>query len=264
MQDEHTGAGRLEGKTALISGTAGGQGRSAAVIFAREGARVFGADLDAEGNAETAALLAAEGLAMTATGPVDLADPEQVTAWVNGAVAESGRIDVLYNNAGLPRFAPFAEMEVADYHFTMRNELDVVWLSCRTAWRHLVAGGGGSIVNVGSIAALTGSRGLPQAAHAAAKGAVLALTRQLAAEGGPYGIRVNSVSPGVIATPTVQAQIDSLGDRAPFNGMIAQAYDRKPGLPSDPVRAALFLASDDARWVSGTNLVVDGGATVVI
>ena len=264
MPKSHPETGRLAGKTVLISGTAGGQGRSAAAVFAQEGARVFGADLDAEGNAETAALLEAEGLSMTATGPVDLADPEQVTTWIDGAVAETGRIDVLYNNAGVPRFAPFAEMDLADYHFTIRNELDVVWLSCQAAWGHLVAGGGGSIVNVSSIAALTGSRGLPQSAHSAAKGAVLALTRQLAAEGGPHGIRVNSVSPGVIATPTVQAQIDDLGDGAPFIGMIAQAYDRKPGLPSDPVQAALFLASDEARWISGANLVVDGGATVVI
>ena len=111
-----------------------------------------------------------------------------------------GRIDVLYNNASLPRFAPFAEMSDEDYLFTIQNELHLVWRACQIAWPHLAAIGG-AIVNIGSGAGIQGVRALPQAAHAAAKGAVIALTRQLAAEGIAVGVRVNSVSPGVMAHP---------------------------------------------------------------
>ena len=170
-------------------------GRVTARLMAREGAAVVGCDLNPEGAAETARLVDAEGGAIDSSAPVDLGDRSDVEAWVEGAVARHGRIDVLYNNASMPRFAPFAEQSDEDYLFTIDNELHLVWRACQVAWPHL-AEVGGAIVNIGSGAGLAGVRTLPQAAHAAAKGAVLALTRQLAAEGIAVGIRVNSVSPG--------------------------------------------------------------------
>src|ERR1700761_9653099 len=112
--------GRLEGKVVLISGTGGGQGRVAASIFAREGAKVVGGDIDAARADATAEEVREQGYEMISGGGVDLADPEQARAWVQGAVDAYGRIDVLYNNASLPRFAPFPEMSPGDYEFTFR------------------------------------------------------------------------------------------------------------------------------------------------
>ena len=154
-------------------------------------------------------------------------------------------------------------MSDEDYRFTMRNELDLVWLASQVAWPHLAVAGG-AIVNIGSGAGIQGVRSLPQAAHAAAKGAVIALTRQLAAEGVAVGIRVNSVSPGVMATPPVLAMIDAVG-RTRAGDAGDPAHDRwQPGDPLAVAYAGLYLASDEARWVTGVNLNVDGGASAMM
>ena len=180
--------GRLEGKRAFISGTGGGIGRAAAVSCAREGAHVVGCDLDPETSAETVSLVRAEGGRMDAIAPVDLATEEGAGRWVREAVALTGGIDVLVNNASAIRFGPVDTLSFADWSFTIRHELDIVFLVTRAAWPHLVAGGGGSIVNVASITASRGAFFMPQNAHGAAKGGVLALTYQLVVEGGPHGI----------------------------------------------------------------------------
>ncbi|HTH05026.1 MAG TPA: SDR family oxidoreductase, partial [Ilumatobacteraceae bacterium] len=166
-------------------------------LFAGEGAVVVGSDLDTAGAAQTEQLVEQDGYSIDSTAPVDLGSRPAIERWIGDAAAKHGRIDVLYNNASLPRFAPFGRMSDEDYRFTLRNELDLVWLASQVAWPHLAVTGG-AIVNIGSGAGIQGVRSLPQAAHAAAKGAVIALTRQLAAEGVAVGIRVNSVSPGVM------------------------------------------------------------------
>lgn len=251
--------GRLSGKVALITGTGGGQGRAAALVFAREGAVVVGCDLKTDGDAETAALVREAGGVMTVPGhPVDLADGDQVSAWVTGAVAEHGGVDVLYNNASAPGpFVPLADGDAAWWSFTLRNELDVVYHACHEVWPHLVARGGGSIVTTASGSAIVGFPG-GHAAHAATKAGVLGLTRQLAVEGGPYGIRVNAISPGVIETPGTAAQLAMPGAR---EAMSAVSPLGRIGRPEEVAAAALFLASDEASFVTGANLVVDGGWT---
>lgn len=251
--------GRLEDKIVLLTGIGSGMGRVTAQLFAREGAVVVGCDLNAEGAAETVRLIEQEGGRIEATTPLDLGDRDAVRMWIEDAAQRHGRIDVLYNNASAPRFAPFAVQPVEDYAFTMRNELDIVWHASQLVWQYLAASGG-TIVNVGSGAGLQGARALPQAAHAAAKGAVIALTRQLAAEGIEAGIRVNSVSPGVMATPPVQAMYDELGENAPVAPIVARTIGGKPGDPLAVAYAGLYLASDEAAWVTGINISVDGGA----
>ena len=188
--------GRLDGKIALITGVGGGMGDAAARMFAAEGARVVGCDLDEAARGVPRQRSGRDGGEITVMGGVDLGDADQARDWVDAAVATYDGIDVLYNNASTQRFGALDELTVEDWDFTMRNELDLVYYTVRAAWPHLKAYGGGSIINVGSIAALRGVEFMPQNAHSAAKGGVIALTLQLVVEGGPYGIRANVVSPG--------------------------------------------------------------------
>ena len=255
--------GRLAGKVVLLTGIGGGQGRAAALLFAREEALVVGCDVDADTAAETVALAKADGLDIASMAPVDLADPVAARRWVEDGLQVHGRIDVVYNNASRPAIAPFPELSLEEYRYTVANELDLVWHVCQASWSHLAASKG-VIINTASIAGLIGTRDLKQAAHVLTKGGIIAFTRQLAAEGAEHGIRANSISPGVIAIPSVQAQIDLLGEDAPMMSMVRTTADGRPGQPEDIAYAALFLASDEARFVNGENLVVDGGATVIL
>ncbi|HLK78774.1 MAG TPA: SDR family NAD(P)-dependent oxidoreductase [Streptosporangiaceae bacterium] len=253
--------GRLDGKRALISGTGGGIGRAAAVLCAREGAHVIGCDLDPDSSAQTVELVRAGGGRMDAIAPVDLATEEGAGRWVQEAVTLAGGIDVLVNNASAIRFGPIDALSFADWSFTIRHELDIVFLVTRAAWPHLVSGGGGSIVNVASITASRGAFFMPQNAHGAAKGGVLALTYQLVVEGGPHGIRVNAVSPAMTETPhTAPLLADPDG---PAASIAARVPLGRWGQPDDVAHAIVFLASDESRHVSGANIPVDGGAAVV-
>jgi meso-butanediol dehydrogenase/(S,S)-butanediol dehydrogenase/diacetyl reductase len=248
---------RLAGKIALITGTGTGIGRTAALTFAREGAKVVGCDLNAAGSAETVALVRAAGGEMTAMAPVDLGDAKAAAAWVDEAVAVYGGIDVLYNNASTQRFGALDELSVEDWDFTIRNELDLVYYTVRAAWKHLIANGGGSVINVGSIAGMRAVEFMPQNAHSAAKGAVIAFTLQLVAEGGRHGIRANLVSPGMTETPNTAPL---LADPSPeFAAVLARNPLGRHGQPQDVVNAALWLASDEASYINGNNIVVDGG-----
>lgn len=257
-----TPSGRLAGKVALITGTAGGQGRAAALLFAAEGAVVVGTDVNADGAKETVELVRAAGGRMDSTHPLDLSDEAGAAAWVDAAAAAHGGIDIVYNNAGATRFSPIAETSYADWSFTVRNELDIVFLVTRQAWPHLIARGGGSVLLVGSTAGLTGSLTNTRIAHTATKGGVVAMTRQLAAEGAAHGIRANCVSPGMIRTPATEG--DLLAPDHPMRSIARAIPLGRIGAPEDVARCALFLASDEAAYVTGANLVVDGGWSAVL
>lgn len=254
-------AGRLAGKVALITGAGAGQGREIAMTFARAGATVIGCDMDEASIEQTRAIADAESLDLHLS-VQDAVDTRMMTDWIDDAAEKFGKIDVLYNNAGAARFAPFGEMSLEDWHFTLKFELDIVFVPTRAAWRHMVAGGGGSIINIGSIAGMRGAQviqGAGNSAHTTAKGGIIALTAQLAAEGAPYGIRVNAISPGPIVTQASQAVIDaSPAFKQLFEGISLLG---RTGTPADVAYAGLFLASDESSFVTGINLPVDGGAT---
>jgi len=253
--------GRLDGKRALVSGTGGGIGRATAVLFAREGAHVVGCDLDPETSAETVRLARETGGRMDAIAPVDLATQDGARRWTDDAAALAGGVDILVNNASAIRFGPIGTLSFADWSFTIRHELDIVFLVTQAAWPHLVAAGGGSVVNVASITASRGAFFMPQNAHGAAKGGVLALTYQLVVEGGPHGIRVNAVSPAMTETPHTSPMLHD--PDGPAASIAARVPLGRWGQPEDVAHAILFLASDEARHVSGANIPVDGGAAVV-
>lgn len=247
---------RLADKRVLITGTGGGQGAAAAATFAAEGARVVGCDV-APGTAEqTAETLRAKGHDVTGA-TVDLADADAAAAWVEDAASALGGIDVLYNNAAGFGFAPFADMSLELWRHVMRVELDIVFHTTQPAWRHLQRTGTASLINTASMSAIRGIAPLGQAAHAAAKGGVVALTKTLAAEGAEHGIRANTMSPGFVKTPATDAAVgDEL--RAFQMGMHLL---RRAGESDEIAQLALYLASDESRWLTGQNISIDGGVT---
>ncbi len=253
--------GRLDGKVTLITGTAGGQGAAAARLFAAEGASVFGCDLDRERAEAVVEEVRASGGEMLCTAPVDLADVLAAEAWVNDAAEAGGGIDILYNNASAPRVGAFTEMTWDDWRFTLRNELDLIFTVTKAAWPHLIARGGGVIINTASVSAHRGARFIEQAAHGAAKGGVLAITRHLAASGAPHGIRANSISPGLIVTPQIAPFLNAPGH--PVHEMHRSHPLGRLGAPEDVARVALFLASDEAAYLNAADLVVDGGQSLI-
>lgn len=253
---------RLSGKIVLITGTASGQGRAAALLFAAEGAVVVGTDLDSDGAADTVEMVRAAGGVMDSTHPLDLGDEENVRTWVDDAAERHGGVDVVYNNAAATRFSPIAETSYEDWTFTLRNELDIVFLVTKHAWPHLIARGGGNVLLVGSTAGITGSTTNTRIAHTAGKGGVVAMTKQLAGEGARHGIRANCVSPGMIATPASTTTL--LSDDHPMRTISRAIPLGRIGTPDDVARCALFLVSDEAAYVTGANLVVDGGWSAVL
>ena len=247
---------RLEGKVVLISGTGGGQGRAAALRFAADGAIIVGCDVSGAADAESAGLVTEAGGIMT-TMVCDLGDPAEAQAWVDRAVSDHGRVDVVSNNASAAKFGSIADLSIDDWRFTIRNELDLVFLTTKFAWPHL-AKRGGAIINVASTAGWQGSRGNGTIAHNATKGGVIAMTRQMALEGAPLGIRANSISPGFIITPGTRAFAENPAVRAQLTNSIPLG---RPGEPEDVVGMAAFLASDEAAFITGADIIIDGGTT---
>ncbi len=254
--------GRLDGKVALITGTGGGQGRAAAVLFAKEGAKVVGCDLKKDGAAETLAMVSDLGGEMVSMAPVDISTEAGANGWVKDAVAAFGGVDILYNNASWARIGPFQTATAEDWHFTVRNELDIVWFVTVAAWPHLIARGGGAIINTASIAGQRGMAFLPQTAHSATKGGVLALTLQFASAGAAHSIRANSISPGLIASPATQVYVDD--PKSAFAQKALANPSGRIGYPEDIAKVALFLASDDSAYVNGVDIVVDGGQSILL
>jgi len=251
---------RLEGKTALITGAGSGMGRVAAVLFAKEGADVIATDISHEGLDETARLVAehAHGSILPLAG--DVSSEDDVRSWVEAGVQRYGALNVLYNNAGIFPDADRSvlEMDEATYRRTLDVNLKGVMLCCKHGIPEIVRAGGGSVINIASFVALMGCT-VPQDAYTASKGAVLALTKSLAVQFGRDHVRVNAICPGPILTPL-------LADLFPNEEEKMKRLNRIPlgrfGLPEDIVYAALYLASDESSWTTGTEFVVDGGITV--
>ena len=250
---------RLEGKVALITGTAGGQGRAAAIRFAQEGALVIGCDIAEQRNRETVASVEAAGGTMTGMAPVDLSDPEQARAWVEGAAAIHGRIDVVYNNASGARFGLVPDLSVEDWKAGMRNELDLVFYVTKFAWPYL-AKQGGVIITTGSTSAHRATQRSGFAAHCAAKGAVVALSRVFATDGAPDGIRAVTISPGPIHSPALERNYLSKVPGAE-QILIGKLLANRIGTPEDVAGLAVFVASDEAAWLTGVDILLDGGYT---
>jgi len=252
---------RLAGKVALVTGVGSGIGQCCALMFARQGARVIGCDIDAAAAEATLALARDEGLAFDSLQPCDLTDPEQSRRLVDYAVELHDGIDILVNAAAFGAFAWIEEMDYQKHwRKTLAGELDLVFLLCQAAWPVLKRNGG-SIINFASANAWMALEGSPALAHCAGKGGVLAMTRQLAMEGGPHRIRANSISPGLIETNATRSHI--AGDPAFLQVALKQQMLRqRVGQPEDIGWAAIYLASEEASWVTGSDLRVDAGATV--
>ena len=249
----------LDGKVALITGAATGIGRASALLFARAGARVALVDQRAPELQRTVAEVAGAGGSAV---PVvaDLARPEDCAAVVAAAVAAHGRLDVVFNNAGVGTIVVGGSVETISLeHWDLAQDVNVraIYLVSRAAVPHLRAAGGGAIVNTASVSAFESRPERPSHAYAASKGAVLSLTRAMAVSYGRDRIRVNAICPGVIRTRLTADIVDRAAQAAAEGRGIPIG---RVGEPEDIARCALFLASDDASWITGTQIVVDGGA----
>jgi NAD(P)-dependent dehydrogenase (short-subunit alcohol dehydrogenase family) len=254
---------RLEGKAVIITGTGDGQGRAAALRFAAEGARVVGCDLNADAAAETELLVRAAGGEFLSLGGLDLTVERDVNTLVTTAVDHLGRLDAVYNNAAGARMGTALEMTQEDAEFTLRGVLGIPWLVTRRAVPYLAQSSGAAVVNIASVSGIVGAGMVGNAPllsmYGAAKAAVIRLTQQMAVEFGPLGIRINVISPGLIDTPAVAAIIGTGTDEQLRRWHEEQLLIQRLGCPDDVVNAALFLLSDDASYITGHNLVVDGG-----
>jgi NAD(P)-dependent dehydrogenase (short-subunit alcohol dehydrogenase family) len=247
--------GRLDDKIAIITGAASGIGAATAERVAAEGARTVVADLDADGARDVAGKISAAGGQATAV-QADLGDNDSVRAMVDAAVAAYGGLDILHNNAAATRLAATQDwpVGVADpdvWDEMMRVNLRGAMVAIQAAVPHMIARGGGSIINTASGSGITGDVRNP--AYGASKAALISLTRYVATEFGKQGIRCNAISPGFIVIP------QKPGREAVMATMLRHALTPRLGRPEDIAATVVFLASDEAEFITGQNICVDGG-----
>jgi NAD(P)-dependent dehydrogenase (short-subunit alcohol dehydrogenase family) len=251
---------RLKDKVAIITGAGGGQGRAAALLFAKEGAKIVASDWNVASGEQTVTRVRAAGGEAIHIG-ADVSDSAQVRRLIEGALASWGRIDVLYNNAGVGYSSSLSMQDILktpeeDWDRVLAINLKSVFLTCKYAIPEMLRTGGGSIINTSSVAALVGGENAH--AYTASKGGMISLSRALAVEFGPRNIRVNCICPGVIDTPMVEPVVGPLKDS---NRPLRFSPIRRLGTPEDIAYCALYLASDESSFVTGAVFVVDGGIT---
>ena len=253
---------RFDGKVAFITGAGSGIARASASLFAAQGARVVIAELQpALGEACAAMVGEAGGDAVFI--PTDVTDEHSVAAAVAQTIERYGRLDVLYNCAGgsIPADGPVTDVDLTVWDHTMALDLKGPMLTCRHCLPHMIAGGGGAIVNMSSVVALRGA--FPAHVYVAAKGGVISLTKALAGRHARDGIRANVICPGMVMTERVERYIaEHGGEVATDSRRVALDWEEYPfavGKPEDIANVALFLASDEARMLTGAVIAADGG-----
>ena len=251
--------GRLENKVSLITGAGSGIGQAIAVLFAREGSTVAVADLSSDAGRETVQQIRSAGGAAEFV-QVDVSSAEQVRRAVDAVIERFGRIDILCNNAGIGVAATVVETSEDDWDRVMAVDLKGVFLGCKYVIPHMLRQGGGVIVNTSSVAGMVGV--LNRAAYCAAKAGIIGLTKSIAMDFVAQGIRANCVCPGTVDSPWIQKILSQQPDPvAERQRMVERQPMGRMGKPEEIAAAALYLASDEAAFVTGTELVIDGGLT---
>jgi NAD(P)-dependent dehydrogenase (short-subunit alcohol dehydrogenase family) len=252
---------RLTGKVAIITGAGSGIGQASALLFAAEGARVVVVDNVPRGGRETVTQIRrAGGEAIFVETDVSRADA--VEKMVRETVETYGGIDILFNNAAVTLPASVVDASEEIWDRTMAIDLKGVFLPSKYAIPHMIAGGGGSIINTASMCGLVASPN--QAPYSAAKGGVVALTRQMAIDYAPHGIRVNGIAPSEVRTPMFLGFINRAADpEKKMQELVARIPMGRVAEPEELARVALFLASDESSYITGVTLPVDGGLTAM-
>ena len=250
---------RLSGKHVLVTGGASGIGAATAERFAAEGAAVAIADLNGAGADEHAAAIRAQGGSAIGLA-ADVGDEDSVAAMMGRAWEVLEGVDILVNNAAIPMTGTVDTLAAEEWGHVLDIDLSSIYRTCRAVWPCFVAAGGGTILNTASVAGIIGMAG--QHGYSAAKAGVVMLTKCMALDGAAHGIRANCVCPGFVETPMVQTYFDAQEDPAASRAAVNAAHPLgRMGQPAEIAAAFLYLASDEARWVTGTALVIDGGLT---